>query len=210
MADQQTQQEKALQRATELHQQYQQIVIQSAAKVVDGILAQKPPDTERELNARRWAALRVVFLDAGFSYDEGVVLAKALAAGAVKGEWPHDAEAVGQLALTSLVGLPPKSTMNLYGLMVMVRKYTTRLTGSPYDSHEFAVLSISRRLRQFIKQCEEQGLKRELVANDLAAASELQPEMVYRVETAGKRITAPMLLRLDRALRRAEAEAANG
>jgi len=207
---QQTQKQQAWQKAVELHGQYAAVVHKAACEAFSVVLVQRPPDEEKEITARRWANLRVAFLDAGFTYSETVQLAKTLAAGALQGLWPHDADALQAIAAKVLVGQPPREDANQYGLMVLVRKYATRLTGSPYDSHEFAVLSISRRLRSFLKQCDEQGIARDLVCGDLAASAELQPEMVYRVETAGKRITAPMLLRLDRALRRAEMEAANG
>lgn len=205
-----TQKEELHAKATELHRQYTALVQDAAMKAAAAVLRLKPPDDVRELDARRWAGLRVVLLDAGFSYSEGVALAKALAALVVQGLWPQDADALQALCVSGLCGAPPREDANSYGLQVLVRRYATRLTGSPYDSHEFTVLSISRRLRMFLKQCEEQGIARELVVEDLARSSELQAEMVYRVETAGKRVTAPMLLRLDKALRRAEMEAANG
>lgn len=205
-----THKEEAHSKAVELHSRYSQAVAEAARKSVEGVLAQRPDSDEKELSARRWAGLRVVLLDAGFSYDEAVVLAKALALLTVSGLWPQDENAVLALAHEKLVGAPPRPDANTYGIMLLLRKLSARLNGSVYDSHETAVLSISRRLRAFIAQCVAQGVAREDVAKDIAAAAELTPEMVYRVETAGKRITAPMLLRLDRALRRAEMEAANG
>lgn len=205
-----TKKQQTHQKAAELHSQYAALVKRAADEAAPALLSQKPPDNEKELSARRWANLRVALLDSGFSYSEAVVLAKALAALVPQGLWPHDQEAVLALCADALVGQPPREDASEYGLMVLVRKYAARLAGSPYDSHEFAVLSVSKRLRKFIAQCEATGIARELVANDIATSAELTPEMVYRVETAGKRITAPMLLRLDRALRRAEMEAANG
>ena len=177
---------------------YQRLAQQSADR-----LTKQAPEESGELDARGYADARVALLDAGFSYDEVTGLCKALSEASTQGAWPRSEDAWTHF-VTQVLAPAPAKDLQASTLYFINLRYERRLAArTPLDFHERLVHSLSKRIRAFLAELESDAVRQDAVAT-LASACDCQPELIWRISTAGKRVPSKVLAKFDHALRRLE------
>jgi hypothetical protein len=159
------------------------------------------PEAGNKLTAIQAANIRWEMLLGGFNHQEiQSVLSKFNAVGENKAAFPAtEAEWVAFIDDKYLGVFTPEITR--FTLFLKQQQYTYRLNTPTLTAHEKTVFSIGRRIKAVLAAQPEQE---QAVVNNIATASGVAPEMIYRVATGGPRVTGGMLIKMDRAVRRVE------